>query len=62
MKMMMSQILFYVLAENGAVLLINNSRAAKNVKPTQIQKPTVIGFIANKTMLPTKLNKCLKYR
>jgi hypothetical protein len=29
LKMMMFQILFYVLAKNGAVLFINNSRAAK---------------------------------
>jgi hypothetical protein len=42
--MMMPQLLFYVLAENGAVLLINNSRAAKNVKPTQIQKSTFLRF------------------
>jgi hypothetical protein len=41
--MMMPQMLFYVLAENGAVLCINNSRGAKYVQLGTNLEASIIG-------------------
>ena len=64
--MRVPQILFYVLAENGAVLCINSNRAAKNVQLGTNLEAYASGIVPAQELRKqggtTKLNILSKYR